>query len=269
MLSLEQLALYLIVGERKTFFDGNDFKMNIMNHMPRLKKLMFNIRSSSYFYNQINLPSNEDVQKTFRDFINKQIIHCADYFPMAGYGQCHIYSYPYKMKHYDNITNSFPGGIFSCVSKVSLFDESPFEHEFFLRIAQSFPLMEDLTVVNKQQQIKRFIESKNENQDLTIIKYPHLKRLYLVDTCEDYHEQFLFDTKTCLPFDICVFMDYELVKKVTSDFRRNTTLSNCAKMNYVCLSRKMEFPTYSNNFCGRKQLLPEHVKDYFPHAKID
>ncbi len=66
---------------------------------------------------------------------------------------CHAYSYPYKLKY---------------VCKVSLFDEHPFEHEFFLRIAESFPLMEKLTVVN--------------------------------------------DMKTCLPFDVRVFMDYELVK---------------------------------------------------------
>ncbi|CAF4505801.1 unnamed protein product, partial [Rotaria sp. Silwood2] len=223
MLYLEKLNLCLIISERKTFFDGNDLKINIINHMSRLNKFTFNLHSSSCFYDQINLPSNEDIQKTFRDFNNK-IVYCVDYFPKANYGQCHIYSYPYKLNYYDNITNNFPGGIFTCVRKVSLFDEHPFEHEFFLRIAQSFPLMEELTVNNQKRQInKRFRKSKNENQDLPIIKYHYLKKLNLTNNCKDYYEQFLLDTKTCLPVGVSIDMNYELVKKVTRNFRRNTT----------------------------------------------
>jgi hypothetical protein len=270
MSNLEILDLCLIVDTRKIFFDGNDLKMNIINHMPRLNKFIFNIRSLNCFYNEMNLPSNEDIQKTFKDFKDKQIICCVDYFPKRKKGQCHIYSYPYKLKHYDDITNNFPGGIFKHVRKVSLFDERPFEHEFFLRIARSFPFMEKLSVTNQKRQInKRFSKSKNENQNLPIIKYPHLKYLHLLNTCIDYHAQFLLDTKTCLPLHVDVYMNYKLVKKVTRNFRRNTTRSNCAKLNYVYLDRKLEFPGYLNNFFPRKVPLPEHVKDYFPHAQIN
>ncbi|CAF4684620.1 unnamed protein product, partial [Rotaria sp. Silwood2] len=53
------------------------------------------------------------------------------------YNECHIYSYPYKFNVYKNITNNFPGGLYKCVREMSLMDERPFEHEFFLRIAQS------------------------------------------------------------------------------------------------------------------------------------
>ncbi|CAF2099029.1 unnamed protein product [Rotaria magnacalcarata] len=269
MLNLEKLNLCLIVGDRKTFFDGNDLKINIINHMSRLNYFTFNIRSSSRFYNQINLPSNENIQNTFRDFCNKQIIYCADYFSTDKKGHCHIYSYPYKLNYYDDITNNFPGGIFKYVRKVSLFDEHPFEHEFFLRIAQSFPLMEKLCVCNEKRQInKQFRKSKNENQDLSIIKYPYLKELDLIHSCIDYHAQFLLDTKTCLPFDVRVSMQYELLKKVTRNFRRNTTRSNCAKMNCVYLCTKVEFSGYFDNFSPRKPQFPEHIKDYFPRAKI-
>ncbi|CAF4903585.1 unnamed protein product, partial [Rotaria sp. Silwood2] len=51
-------------------------------------------------------------------------------------GQCYIYTYLYKLKHYYNITNNFPGGIYKCVREVSLYDERAFEHEFFLRVVQ-------------------------------------------------------------------------------------------------------------------------------------
>ncbi len=50
---------------------------------------------------------------------------------------------------------------------------------------------------------------------------------------KDYHEQFLFDTKTCLPNNVRVSMYYPPVKNVTRNFRRSTTRNNCAKMSYV------------------------------------
>ena len=107
------------------------------------------------------------------------------------------------MKYYDNITNNFPGGLFKCVREISLFDEHPFEHEFFLRIAQSFPFMEKLTLNNyKPQNNKQCRKSKNDNQDLSIIKYPHLTKLNLYEAHDDYVEQFLVDTKTCLPNNV-------------------------------------------------------------------
>ncbi|CAF4261486.1 unnamed protein product, partial [Rotaria magnacalcarata] len=84
--------------------------------------------------------------------------------------------------------------VFKYVRKVSLFDEHPFEHEFFLRIVQSFSMMENLTV-----------------------------QLDLILTYKDYHAQFSLDTKTCLKFDVLVSMQHELLKKVTHNFRRNTT----------------------------------------------
>ncbi len=176
-------------------------------------------------------------------------------FQKKKYYQSHIYSYPYKLKQYNDITNNFPGGIFRCVREVSLLDERPFEHDFFLRIAQSFPSMEILTLSNRKgQNNKRLRQSKNGHQDLSIIKYPHLIELDISDTHKDYHEQFLFDTKMCLPNDLHISIDYRLAKKVTRNFRRNTTRSNYAKMSLVCFCNESKFP--------------DHLKDYFPYAKI-
>ena len=121
--------------------------------MPQLNKFTFNICSLSSVYYEINLPSNENIQKTFRDFNNKEIIYWVDYFP---------------------------GQIFNCVRGVSLYDERPFEHEFFLRIAESFSLMKELFVRHQKQQInKPFGKSKN----LSIVKYAYLKRLVMNNTC--------------------------------------------------------------------------------------
>ncbi|CAM4862594.1 unnamed protein product [Rotaria socialis] len=114
MSSLEQFHLYITVDERKTFFDGNDLKININNPMTQLNNFPFNIRSSSSFYNEIDLPSNEDIQKTFIDFNDKQIIYWINYFP---------------------------SGIYEYVCLVLLFNEHSFEHGSFFRIPQSFSFL--------------------------------------------------------------------------------------------------------------------------------
>ncbi|CAF1289177.1 unnamed protein product [Rotaria sordida] len=256
MSDLEELDLCLIVSRKKIFIDGNDLKTNIINNMTLLNKFTFNIRSLSRFYNQINFPSNKDIRHTFDGFKDNQIISCIDYFQKRNYGQCHMYSYPYKLKYYDNITNNFPGGIFKCVRTISLFDERPFEHEFFLQISQSFPLIEKLTLINKKPQINKFNEqSKDDNRpSLIVIQYSHLFELNLIKTHEDYLEQFLLDTKMCLPNSIFLHINYQLLKEVTHNFTRNSTRNNCAKIRVIFLYNTLGFP--------------EHLKDYFPHAKI-
>ncbi|CAF4677623.1 unnamed protein product [Rotaria sp. Silwood1] len=136
MLNLEELALYFFTST-EIFIDGNNLKKNIIDHLPRLNKFLFNICSTIYLRDQATyLPSNEEIQQTFINFMNNKIITCVDYFPKQYSGQCRIYSYPYTMNYYRKITNNCPGGLFKYVCEVSLFDESPFKHEFFLRIAQ-------------------------------------------------------------------------------------------------------------------------------------
>jgi hypothetical protein len=253
MSNLEKLDLALIVSRKQTIIDGNDLKLNIMNSMPLLNKFTFDIRSVTRFYNELNCPSNQSIQETFKDFKNEQIISSIDYFKEREYSQCHIYSYPYRLKIYKNITNNFPGGILQCVREISLYDERSFEHEFFFQIAQSFPFLKRLTLINRKAQNNKQLR-KSKNQNLSIIQYPYLVDLHLHQAQKDYHEQFLFDNRTCLPNNVHVTMDYRLARKVTRNFRRITTRSNCEKMSFVVFSYPSKFP--------------DHLKDYFPHAEI-
>ncbi|CAF3771529.1 unnamed protein product [Rotaria socialis] len=159
---------------------SKELKKNIISHIPQLERFTFNIRSLIHYHNQIDLTSNKDIQYTLMDFKDDHIISCVDYSSVSEEGHCHIYSYPYRSKYYNNITNNFPGGLFQCVSKVSFFDERPFEHEFFLRIARSFPLLKKLTLINKKpQNNKGYRTSKNDNQALSIVNYRHLIQLHL------------------------------------------------------------------------------------------
>jgi hypothetical protein len=247
MMNLENLDSFLRINRDVGLVDGNELKKNIINHMQQLNKCTFNIYSRRYHPVQTNLLLNEETQHIFRYFPVSEIISCIDYFPEKQYSQCLIYSYPYKLKFYHHLSNHFPGGTFRYVIEVSLYDERPFSHEFFIRIAQSFPLLEELTVVNRKPQIdERYIE--------TIIEYPHLKRLVLSEVHDDYVEQFLVDTKMCLSNAVSLSVLYGSLERVTHSFQREATRINCAKLRFLS--------TY-----GRSSL-PQHVKDYFPHTSV-
>ncbi|CAF3980672.1 unnamed protein product [Rotaria sp. Silwood1] len=248
MLNLEELSLCFI-NHNTPIIDGNDLKMNIMNYMTKLKKFKFNIHSVIPFNNQINLPSNEHIQHTFKNFANKnQIISSIDCFPKANEFHCHIYSYPYIWTDYDNITNNFRGGLFKSVLKLSLVDERPFEHEFFLRIAKSFPCVKELHVHNRESQ-------KNDNQQWSIIEYSYLTQLDLVKSHENYVQQFLNNTKVSLLHNIYLRVDYNTLQRVTDNFTSDTTRMNCSKIKYLILYNQPEF-------CS------PNLKDYFAHAEI-
>ncbi|CAF3547553.1 unnamed protein product [Rotaria sp. Silwood1] len=168
----------------------------------------------------------------------------------------YLFIYSYEWKEYHKITNNFSGETFKYVREISLFDERPFEHEFFFKISQSFPFMKKLTLINEKSQNNkqsRKLDDDN-NQHLSIIEYPYLSELDLVEAHDAYIEQFLVDTKTCLSNGICLTVDYQALYRVTQQFTRNTTQLNCIKIRCLGL----------NDICQ----IPKYVKEYFPHTKI-
>ena len=249
MMNLEELNLYLSICGRQTFVGGTDLKKNILNYMSQLKKFSFSIHSSIYLNNEINLPSNEDVQNTFKDFKDNQIISSVDYFSNNKKVQCHVYSYPYKRIKYKRISNNFPCKYFPYVREISLFDEQPFEHEFFLRITQAFPNVKILRLENEQPQ-------KKNHHDSSITRYLHLTELNLLEAHDDYIEEFLIDSKTCLPDTVDLTVEYEALKRVTENFTRSTTQINCSKL--ISL----------NLFVLDGDINLDDVKRYFPRSKI-
>ncbi|CAF4569152.1 unnamed protein product, partial [Rotaria sp. Silwood2] len=241
MSNLEKLALYLAIDYNETFIDGNYLMKNIISYMPHLNEFIFNIRSIISINNLTYLPSNDDIQRSFIRFDNHKIISCVDYFPNQEIGQCHIYSYPYTLIYYENITNNYPHGLFNCVKMVELFDERPFEHEFFIRITQAFPFLEDLTITNMEAQQQK---SDDNNRHFSIIEYPYLATLHLLRIHDDYDEQFLLNTKTCLPNNIHLMMDYDVLQRVTQNLTRDATRINYSKVEKLSLHHKVDLSRY-------------------------
>ncbi|CAF1512487.1 unnamed protein product [Adineta ricciae] len=153
-----------------------------------------------------------------------------------------------------DIQSTFQGGSYPFVRIVSLYDERPFEHDFFLRISLAFPLMNRLTVTNQCSQKRK--QSMDINENLEIIRYDHLLELDIGRCHDDYTEQFLLHTKTFLHDSISLIVDAESLERVTQNFTRNQTRTNCEKVNEIF-------------FYGTKKYSIESLRDYFPFVEID
>jgi hypothetical protein len=143
--------------------------------------------------------------------------------------------------------------LFQTVREISLFDEYPFEHEFFIRIAQAFPFLQELTLDNKKPQKNK---SNDDYQNVTIAKYPYLKYIDLILAHEDYIEQFLLNTKTYLSYRVELITNHCLIEKVTHNFRRDTTRYNCSKITYLYDDYDISsLPIHFNNYFSQTTVL--------------
>ncbi|CAF4539221.1 unnamed protein product [Rotaria sp. Silwood2] len=256
MSNLEELSLDLTISVEETFIDGHNLTKNILNHMLQLKQFTFNISSWMFINNEMNLPSKESIQQTFNDFQYTKVISYVDFF-LRSYkdGLCHICSYPSLIRRYEYVTNNFPGGLYRYVRIVSLFDEYPFEHEFFIQIAKSFPVMEKLTINNRYaQNQKESYKLMNDKSNLSIAKYNYLIELQIDRAHDDYIEEFLCSTKTYFQNNILLDVHYEPLLRATNCFTRDDTRINCTKVNELSLFGQVEY----SKCC----------KDYFPFATI-
>ena len=255
MINLEKLGLYIPIRVWGRFFDGTDLKRIVVSRMRRLNQFTFDIHSHMSIENAMNLPLKKDIQYTFRDFDDQKIFSYVDYFPTTGEGQCRIYSASRTTKFFHGITNNFPGGFSPYVREVSLHDKRPFEHDFFLRIIEIFPLMEVLYISNHQSQNhKQSSQSKNDDRNDSVIKYNALIDIHIANVHDDYIEEFLLNTRTDFRKNIHLDVDYEALQRVTKNFTRNDTRINSAKINQLHLFHTLQ---YSNS-----------LEEYFPSAKI-
>ncbi|CAF3301082.1 unnamed protein product, partial [Rotaria sp. Silwood2] len=214
MSNLEELTLYIMIQNRIKFLDGTQINNQILVHMPRLYKFIFYISTEILQHNLVPYLSIDDIQQTFTNIGYHQvacILTC--YSDSVG---CHVFSLPFVFDSLRYIGNAFPSIVFSHVTNLGVYDVVPFKHEFFLWIAQFFPLIKKLYVINfkSQSQISDNINS-NDNQLHSIVEYPYLISLCLGRSHIDYYEQFLNDTKTHLPRLTTLTVNYDKLTIVT------------------------------------------------------
>ncbi|CAF3368132.1 unnamed protein product [Rotaria sp. Silwood1] len=129
MLNLEELTLAIFVQDR-TFLNDTSLYNEILVYMGQLNIFNFWICTDKMKDDSIDHLSKDDIQQTFINIIFKQVecivnnLYCS--------AQCHVFSLPFMFNYFDYIVQ----------------DNVPFEDEFFIRIACSFLLLEQLTINN-------------------------------------------------------------------------------------------------------------------------
>jgi hypothetical protein len=132
---------------------------------------------------------------------------------------------------------NFPNIIFNNVTLLMVFDYTPFDYEFFVRIARSFPLLRSFQVKNLQSNRNQF--EYDNNQSYTIVEYPHLRTLNVLCAHID---QLLDESKTRLPQLTELKIDYENLRMVTKNFTRGATRLNCSKVKKLNFYDTMVYP---------------------------
>jgi hypothetical protein len=170
MANLEELTLYLTFKNRTTFIDGTDIYNEILVHMPRLHLFNFCICTNTTKNLLVHHLSKDDIQRTLCN-IKYQQMDCIVNYPYST-AICYVFSLPFMFEILRFIGNTFPSIVYSHVKYLTVKDEVPLKDEFFHRIAWSFPLLEQLCVINIMPQSSISDERKsNDNQLHSIVKY--------------------------------------------------------------------------------------------------
>jgi hypothetical protein len=244
MINLEKLSLFLsILTINGTYIDGIQLHDRILIYMTQLNKFTFCIHTVvTNGYTQIDLPSNEDIQRSFMGKGYGQVGSTLRIRHKENVGKSHVYSLPYQFEYFLYLNNSFQADMFDTVQHLTMSDAFPFEHHLFQLISQCFPRLKQLGVANYQSQ-------KKKEHSCILIVFPHLILLNLVKAHVDYAEQLLDDQNSHLPalLDLCI--EYKSLATITNNFTNDAICRNCAKIKKL----------HTNSF-----LPPKNFHQYFP-----
>jgi hypothetical protein len=228
---LEKLNLYLRITGRNKVIDGTDVQHDILDYMPQLHSLTFYISTHVDIVGLSYKLSSEDIQKTLTNIGQQHVSSMLNYIH-RDLAACSIFSLPFEFDHLRDLGNKFPDIVFSCVTYLYVKDINPFKHEFFIRIARSFPLLKYLGISNtKPPALHDVMPFPFDNCQLySTIEYPHLSRLDVRLAHRAYVEQFLNERKTKMPCltELGVMVCH--LKFVTNNFKRLETRRNCVKV---------------------------------------
>ncbi len=261
MCNLQELTLYIYVNNRATFVDGKHLHDEILIHMRQLQTFTFYIRTSCQVTVHVdNQLSNDDIKQTFISNGYEQVA-CIVQYMMRNYAICHAFSFPFAFNCLHMLGKNFPNIIFNNVTLLMVFDYTPFDYEFFVRIARSFPLLRSFQVKNLlstrdqfdfdsdqfDSDSDQFESDSNQsecdsNQSYTIVEYPHLRTLNVSCAHIDYIDQLLDESKTRLPQLTELEIDYENLRTVTKNFTRDATRLTCSKVKKLDVYDTMAYP---------------------------
>ncbi|CAM4803216.1 unnamed protein product [Rotaria magnacalcarata] len=230
MLYLEHLTLYLCIKDQHRITDGTRVQDDILAHMSQLHSLTFYISTYIDSGELRHNISREHIQQTFINIGQQNATTIVNRLSRSVV-ECSIFSLPFAFDYLGSLGNTFPNIIFNYVTYLVVEDKDAFRHEFFVRIARSFPLLKDLRIFNIELQLSSDCTlSSDHSQSYSMIEYPHLTSLDVGYSHRDYLEQFLNETKACVPCLTKLKVSPRHLKIVTKNFTREETRRNCANI---------------------------------------
>ncbi|CAF1398240.1 unnamed protein product [Rotaria sordida] len=231
MSNLEKLTLNISIKDRNSVIDGTYVQHDIFDCMPQLHSFTFYICTYVETVDLSYKLSSEDIQQTLTNIGLQDVTSIVNYV-CDSRAACSIFSLPFQFDYLKDLGNKFPNIVFSYVTYLDVKDNDPFRHEFFVRIARSFPLLKYLCIYNvgSSLPVDLMTFSSDNCQLYSTIEYPHLTTLDLSYAHREYVEQFLNETKTYMPCLTELFVMARDLIVVTKNFTRNETRRNCAKV---------------------------------------
>ncbi|CAF0895814.1 unnamed protein product [Adineta steineri] len=154
---LEKLTLYLHIKGRNTVVDSTYIQHDILDSMPQLHSFTFYICTYVKAVDLSYKLSSEDIQQTLTNIRQQHATSIVNYIPYginpSWFAVCSIFSLPFQFDYLKHLGNKFPNIVFSYVTFLLVEDTNPFQHEFFIRIARSFPLLKYLHIDNREPQV--------------------------------------------------------------------------------------------------------------------
>ena len=216
MTNLEELKLCTrVVRDDSTYIDGIQLYDQFLSHMTQLTRFTFDIKTEVFNKNVlIDLPSNEDIQRSFQGRGYQQVASYVNVNHWKSYGKCHIYSMPYDFEYFHDLDNLYQGGMFHKVRQVTMMDGIRFEQRLFRCVSRDFPLLKYLSIKNPH-------GMKNKQYSSTPLIFPYLIFLDLDDAHIDYARLFLLKRNIHLPCLFNLRVEYESMKKITRNFTKD------------------------------------------------
>ncbi|UJR35513.1 hypothetical protein I4U23_028267 [Adineta vaga] len=241
MSNIEELTLHITIKNRTVFIDGTHIYNEILIHMPRIHLFNCYICTEIISDDLIHYLSKDDIQQTLNN-IEYQEMDCLVNYRYST-AICYLFSLPFLFEEFTYMGNTFSNIIFNYVKRLSVKDDIPFKHDFFHEIAQCFPLLESLCIINTEpQSVISYTWNKINNECYPVVQYPNLTSLHLETVHIDYVEQFLNEFKTDLPCLTELTVNYDHLSIVTEDFTRDATWTNCMKVKTIQFGENVELP---------------------------
>ncbi|CAF0827637.1 unnamed protein product [Adineta steineri] len=248
MINLEKLKLCLrVVRLNSNYIDGNQLYDQFLCSMPKLKRFTFDIKTTVQNQNaDIELSSHEQIQRSFVGKFPQQVFAYVNSNSTKLVGECHFYSLPYDFEYLFNVNNSLQGDRFVKVQQLRMMDSIDsidFTYELFQRVAQNFPFLKYLCIMN-------MCEMKSKSSGSVLLTFPYLTYLDLDIAHNDYIVLFILQNHAYLPRLSYLSIDEKPLKQITNNFTINSIHFNFSKLKTLVV--------------GRSFIPPENFHVYFP-----